>query len=151
TWGFFDHDEPSEGVTARRRAERFQGVLRSLVEGHRLGVAHHDLARFSGALGLELAMMYDEDADPSAAPPGNGEAREARRAGLWMQQQDLSAYVLLGDPAARMPIARWPEGTQAKAASAPPGRAASAASVMGIDVALPPQRAAAPDARRMEE
>ncbi|WP_437570126.1 hypothetical protein [Sorangium sp. So ce542] len=152
TWGFVDHDEASPGVTARRRAERFQGMLRSLLEGHRLGVAHHELARFFCGLSVELAMMYHEDADPLTAPRGD-DAREARRAGLWMQQQDLSAYVLLGDPAARMPIARWPEGTlaTAAAAAAPPALASGTASILGMDVALPAQGAAARDPQRMEQ
>jgi hypothetical protein len=112
TWSFLDHELSSSSTVAHRRAERFQGILKALVGGHRLGVAHYELVRYSRAVGAELLTLYGEDArlgiaiDDTTAPA----ARRARRAGLWMQYQDLSAYVLLGDPAARLPIAQRPPG-----------------------------------------
>jgi hypothetical protein len=53
--------------------------------------------------------MYEKDAAGSLV---EDRARQARRADLWMQRQDLSGYVLLGDPAARLPIAQVPRGVQ---------------------------------------
>lgn len=142
TWSFFDYNDPSAGITARRRAERFQGLLRALMSGHRLGVAHAELTHFFGSLSTELATMYEEDADSGAAAISGGEEREAIRAGLWMQRQDLCAYVLLGDPAARLPLARRPEGVREPGAITPspaPGRAP----VIGFEVALPARGAPA--------
>ncbi|XXX78718.1 hypothetical protein WMF30_08070 [Sorangium sp. So ce134] len=132
TWSFFDYHDPSDGITARRRTERFHGLLRSLADGHRLGVAHGEVSHFFCSLSTELATMYDEDVDLGATACAD-EAREAARAGLWMQRQDLSAYVLLGDPAARLPIARRPEGVLAQR---PPA--------VDFDVVLPARGAAAP-------
>src|SRR4029079_10502131 len=63
TWSFLDSAKGS-GRPTNSRAERFQGLLRSLVEGHRLGVAHQELARFFGSISTELATMYAGDATP---------------------------------------------------------------------------------------
>ncbi|WP_437941638.1 hypothetical protein [Sorangium sp. So ce341] len=147
TWSFLDHGSPEAGAGPRRRAERFQGLLRALVQGHRFGPAHHEITRFFCSLSTELSTMYDEDAAPGGPQAGGDGPREAARAGLWMQRQDLGAYVLLGDPAARLPIARWPEGVRAPASglAAPqaPARAPSLASVMGFDAAPQAPRARA--------
>ncbi|WP_437607342.1 helix-turn-helix domain-containing protein [Sorangium sp. So ce834] len=115
TWSFLDHGPGgvhAEGGGASARPERFQGVLRALANGHRLGVAHHQLARFFRTVSTELSTLYDEGARLGLAvdTDAEDEPRRARRAGLWMQRQDLCAYVLLGDPAARLPIARRPPG-----------------------------------------
>ncbi|WP_437586798.1 hypothetical protein [Sorangium sp. So ce1000] len=158
TWSFLDsavaNDDPSASRTTRRRAERFQGVFRSLVHGHRLGVAHNEITHFFCTLDTELATSYDEDAEPAAAARASDEAREARRAGVWMQRQDLCAYVLLGDPAARLPIARRPDGVLWR----PPGErgpalARNMPSVMGFEADTPARRAlaGARDAQSMED
>jgi hypothetical protein len=127
SWGFLDYDFSAASAASRSRAERFQGILRAFVEGHRLGVAHHELARFFRSVSTELSTLYDEDVRLGPAAEGNAEQtrRKARLAGLWMQRQDLYAYVLLGDPAARLPIARYPAGISSsepalKARSEPP-------------------------------
>lgn len=104
TWSFLEPDASGRRAPPRSRPERFQGVLRSLVDGHRLGVAHHELASFSTAISAELATMYDGSARRGLA--ADSAARRGRRADLWMQRQDLGAHVLLGDPAARLPVAR---------------------------------------------
>jgi len=116
TWGFVDHDMAPIGAPENRR-ERFEGLLQAFARGHRFGVAHHALARFSRSVSLELTALYDD-----ATQKGQTlEAREgklsraemsrnARQASLWMQRNDLAAYVLLGDPAARLPLARRPQG-----------------------------------------
>jgi hypothetical protein len=103
TWSFVDQEYDGKQVSVRSRAERFQGVLASLVQGHRIGVAHHALARCLGTVDQELLAMYAAAAEGGAAPA-------AEQADAWMQRQDLCAYVLLGDPAARLPIALRPDG-----------------------------------------
>lgn len=151
TWSFLDYEHTADGAVPRRRAERFQGLLRSLVEGHRLGVAHQEVSRFFGSLSTELSTMDGEDAARAAA---GDPARQVRRAALWMQRQDLCAYVLLGDPAARLPIDRWPLGLEPRS-TAPAARPAAPplASLFGFTpVAAPPTPPpAARDPRRLEE
>jgi hypothetical protein len=102
---------------ARSRAERFQGILQAFVHGHRFGVAHHELVRFFRALSTELTSAYEEPRAQASPERLDDRVHEVRRAALWMQRQDLSAYVLLGDPAARLPIARLPAGIHLPAQS----------------------------------
>jgi hypothetical protein len=115
SWSFLDHDRVPGHIATHRRAERFQGILKSLVQGNRLGVAHYELVRFSRSISVELLTLHGENARRGVAFDDTIEAdtRAARRAELWLQYQDLSAYVLLGDPAARLPIALRPPGLQA--------------------------------------
>lgn len=112
TWGFRDSGISRVSQGERSRAERFQGTLRALVGGHRFGVAHQALAHFSVLASVELSTMYDASARRGDLVEGDAEdeAWEARRADLWLQRHDLGAYVLLGDPAARLPIAHLPTG-----------------------------------------
>ncbi|WP_437957613.1 hypothetical protein WME76_40905 [Sorangium sp. So ce119] len=132
TWSFLA-DAPggarAEGSGVSGRPERFQGLLRALVNGHRLGVAHHQLASFFRTISTELATLYDESARLGLAvdTEAEDEPRRARRASLWMQRQDLCAYVLLGDPAARLPIAERPPGMAPRGPR--PGEASPAAAL----------------------
>ncbi|MDC0746713.1 hypothetical protein [Polyangium mundeleinium] len=114
TWSFLDYDVDGGGLVPRSRAERFQGILQAFVHGHRFGVAHHELARFFRSVSTELTISYEERAHRASLSSAFVEdlASKVRRANLWMQRQDLSAYVLLGDPAARLPIGRCPAGIQ---------------------------------------
>jgi hypothetical protein len=109
TWSFLDDLATAAGSKIPRgRHERFQEILRSTLRGQRFGVAHGALAHFFGEINQDLATMYDESV-PSRAG-ADDPARMARRADLWMQRQDLAGHVLLGDPAARLPIAQFPPG-----------------------------------------
>ncbi|WP_158623612.1 C25 family cysteine peptidase [Corallococcus llansteffanensis] len=99
SYGFSDVDTTS----SRGRPSRFLGLLRELVEGRRVGVGLSTLLRFASEANLELTMMEDRDATELAA--GRSAARDsARRGHLWMMRQDVSGYVLLGDPAVRLPL-----------------------------------------------
>ncbi|APR86343.1 Hypothetical protein A7982_11692 [Minicystis rosea] len=131
------------GATTRNRPSRFQGIFRSLVDGNRVGVAHRELSRFFSETSVELSTMYDEEArrEQRGAPIPDDDATLAKKANLWMLRQDLSAYVVLGDPAARLPIA------PARAITAAPS--VSAASVLGFAPA--PAPAAARDVNGMVE
>lgn len=81
------------------RAGRFAHVMRAALRGDRLGTAHRNLARFAAQASTELTGMYDIAARGGRVDP-------IRQAQIWMLRQDISDYVLLGDPAARLPFAR---------------------------------------------
>ena len=104
---------------ATNRPQRFVHALASALRGDRLGVAFHALFRFLAQTNTELtALDEDEVADPT------------RRAHLWMLRNDLAGYVLLGDPAARLPVTE-----AAPTAEAPPrALAEQAADVLGFRV-----------------
>lgn len=103
SWSFLDDIVARGSAGPRARHERFQGILRSVVEGHRFGVAHHELAGFFNEVTRSLGGMYEQSVAKGIAV--EDKARRAARAELWMQHHDLAAYVLLGDPAARLPLA----------------------------------------------
>jgi hypothetical protein len=81
------------GSASGSRSERFQGVLRSLADGHRAGAACFELLCYFAQADTDLALFHDE-------------AMSAQKAHLWMLRNDVRGYVLLGDPAARLPIAK---------------------------------------------
>lgn len=86
---------------AMSRPGKFIQVVANLLQGDRVGIGFSTLmTALAGAHG-ELATMYDESGTEAATP---SPTQEARRAHLWMLRQDLQAYVLLGDPAVRLPI-----------------------------------------------
>ncbi len=112
SWSFLDYHFEPTGLVPKSRAERFQSILQAFVNGHRFGVAHQELARSFRSAAVELTASYEKRAQQATASSDFVEDKgsKVRRANLWMQRQDLSAYVLLGDPAARLPIARCPPG-----------------------------------------
>jgi hypothetical protein len=116
TYSFFDLDD-----RPRRRPGRIVGVIQALLNGHRAGVAMRRLLRFFAEVNTELTALQDAQARAGLGPiesPGSAGARSnatccgesiddrerARRGHLWMLRQDLAGYVLLGDPAVRLPI-----------------------------------------------
>ncbi len=112
SWGFQDYDVTPTGFAQKNRADRFQSILQSLAHGHRFGVAHHELVQGFHSVNSKLMASYAALEQQKLGSPEFVEDRatQIRRANLWMQRQDLSAYVLLGDPAARLPIKRGPLG-----------------------------------------
>lgn len=103
TYSFQDMD-----AGARNRPSRFQGIFRALVDGARAGTSYQQLLRFLGETSVELSTMYDEEArrETAGAAVNKDAARAKQKANLWMLRQDLAGYVLLGDPAARLPLNR---------------------------------------------
>lgn len=81
------------------RPGRFGHVVRAALRGDRLGTAHQQLTRFAGEASTELATLYASEAQGYPVDP-------LRRARVWMLRQDVADYVLLGDPAARLPFQR---------------------------------------------
>jgi hypothetical protein len=98
-WSFSFQDV---GTTGKFRPARFQDVFRTIVAGKRIGPAYWELQRFFNMASGDLATLYDRDARAKAQGDETPEdkKRRTRKATLWMLRQDLSAYVLLGDPAA---------------------------------------------------
>lgn len=98
TYSFSGARSPSE-----TRRSRILTPLWSLVAGSRAGVAlgklMHEYAEVNDDLMREYQLEKDALADrrPSPVKP----ADQARR---WMLRNDLRGYVLLGDPAARLPL-----------------------------------------------
>lgn len=98
TYSFFDLDD-----RPRRRPGRIMGVIQALLNRHRAGVAVRKLMRFFAEVNTELTALQDEQARGGGHSITDHE--RARRGHLWMLRQDLAGYVLLGDPAVRLPIA----------------------------------------------
>jgi hypothetical protein len=97
-WSYAYHD-----MDGHNHAARFTNVLKDLMKHRRAGVSLHSLTSAIASVDARLAMLYQQDAmaryEGEEPPP-----ELLDRAHLWMARQDLSAYVLLGDPAARLPI-----------------------------------------------
>jgi hypothetical protein len=103
------------GPNGQNRPSRFQGIFRSLVDGARAGTSYNQLLRFMGETSHQLTDHYNEEArrETLGQPLPNDPSAAAGKANLWMLRQDLGGYVLLGDPATRLPIARGARATPA--------------------------------------
>jgi hypothetical protein len=116
----------------RGTPSRFIELLKELARGSRAGVALHTLMQVLNETSSELASLYNQEEQqrahglPCAIDP-------VERARLWMLRQDLANYILLGDPAVRLPVAP----TRASAWEAPPP-ARLAMSVLGAQFGAPP-------------
>lgn len=152
------------GAGGQDRPSRYEGIFRSLVNGRRAGLAHNELlAHLFDTSEVLAKMLNDETARELAGKPmAPDAAREANKANLWMLRQDLAGYILLGDPAVRLPLARraaapkttTPEVRSAAAATAtpaePPAKPAIEAAIGGAPVAATEAEKPAPG-RRAEE
>jgi hypothetical protein len=81
------------------RPAKFMEVVRSSLRGDRAGIAYRQLIRFMAHASHELTELYDEAEQKGEAPV----ADSARLGHLWMLRQDMAGYILLGDPAIRLP------------------------------------------------
>ncbi|MCA9648357.1 MAG: hypothetical protein KC501_00515 [Myxococcales bacterium] len=99
-WTFAYLDAQRHG---RGRPERIFGCLRAMVRGSRAGVALDALMRSFREVNDELLLDYEAEATALRRHrPWEGDPR--RRANAFMLRNDLRGYVLLGDPAARLPL-----------------------------------------------
>ncbi|HRI62974.1 MAG TPA: helix-turn-helix domain-containing protein [Polyangium sp.] len=79
--------------------ERFEGLVKGILKKNRIGTAFHDLYRFWGEKSSELLLHYEpNDQDVLSRDP-------IERSLLWLARNDIAGYMLLGDPAARLPLA----------------------------------------------
>jgi hypothetical protein len=84
------------------RPGKFVETLRSALLGDRVGGSFRALVKTLTLVNYQLTTSYDQ-----AVQKGQTEASDGGLSGhLWMLRQDLSGYILLGDPAARLPISR---------------------------------------------
>lgn len=86
--------------TPEPQPARYLSLMRSVLEGNRVGQSFRQLYEHFNTLNSQIADLYAENKAVTESPA---------LAHLWMLRQDISAYVLLGDPAARLPIAEEPE------------------------------------------
>jgi hypothetical protein len=100
TSSFSGVDDPTES-----RTSRLLSPLEKLVSGSRAGVALGTLMLEYGKVNDEL--MCDHQLEEDALNDGlPSPVDPAGRAYRWMLRNDLRGYVLLGDPAARLPLAQ---------------------------------------------
>ncbi len=107
SYGFQDIDKMSRG----ERHRRFHELIAQLVKGARVGLAlSGSLMRARNQVQTELMIAAAE------AEASSGQELLAQRALLghrWMVLQDLGGYLVLGDPAARLAVARRSRGAPA--------------------------------------
>jgi hypothetical protein len=107
-----------KGLTESRRW-RILSAVKVLVNGSRAGVGLDALMRFYRETTDTLRASYQAETDartwnrPDPTDPKD-------RGHLWMLSNDLRGYVLLGDPAARLPLRRPTDGAPAVKPSAAP-------------------------------
>ncbi len=89
----------------RGTPERFVGILKSLTEGSRAGPALSHLLRYLNEANNSLVTLHAQE-EAARAAGGSSVVNPHALAELWMRRQDLAGYMLLGDPAVRLPLAR---------------------------------------------
>lgn len=127
TYGFSGTKKLTES-----RKSRILAPLEKLVTGHRAGVALGLLMREYAEINDDLMREYqlEKEVLASKRPSPVDPAEQAHR---WMLRNDLRGYVLLGDPAARLPLqqnasrrdARGAKGAERVEAAAAPASSAS--------------------------
>lgn len=115
TFSFREDDSP-----AKKRPGRFINTLKTMLKSDRVGIGFRELYRYLALTDSEIASIYDEDVRTKATP---GHDELIRRGYLWMMRQDISGYVLLGDPAVRLPV-EWKRPGRVQPPAPPPSYAA---------------------------
>jgi hypothetical protein len=100
TYGFSSAKNLNES-----RKSRIASSLEVFSRGSRAGVGLEALMRFYRETNDALMASYQMEADARAQGRPDQTDRKAR-GHLWMLRNDLRGYVLLGDPAARLPLRR---------------------------------------------
>jgi hypothetical protein len=123
-----------KGLTESRRT-RILSAIKVLVNGSRAGVGLDALMRFYRETTDALRASYQAEADARAwNRPDPTDPKE--RGHLWMLSNDLRGYVLLGDPAARLPLRRPTDGAPAVKPSAALGAPAEVSVALKEEVVL---------------
>jgi hypothetical protein len=97
-----DEDGRLSGID---RATHYVNLLAKLIRGDRIGAAFLHLQQEIDRVGRELNARYDRCKQRGVHPEGASRAERLTIGNLWMLQQDLLGYVILGDPAVRLPLA----------------------------------------------
>jgi hypothetical protein len=98
TYGFASAKDLSKS-----RSDRVFAALQVLVRGSRAGVGLNTLLRFYRETNDSLTVLY-EMAERARLDKRPDPTNLVDRGHLWMLRNDLRGYVLLGDPAARLPL-----------------------------------------------
>ncbi len=114
TYSFMEIDHgKSQG-----RPGKYYNVLKSLCRGDRVGVALQELQRFYNDKNQELTDLYD--LSEAAQQQGTKDPLDRAKIGhLWMVRQDLSGYILLGDPAVQLPLSPRGRPSRTRSSEAP--------------------------------
>ena len=103
TFSFMDQNQPGQS-----RPSRIFSSLKLMAGGSRVGVAHNRL--MSDYIMVNDELLTDYKNEKKAKDLGESyKVDDLRRADLFMLRNDLRGYVLLGDPAARLPLMRKAE------------------------------------------
>jgi len=108
----YSFQELDSGAT--NRPARYMAITRSILKRDRVGVSMRELLRYFDQTNIELTSLHDMEIQARSMKLPY-QADRARQGHLWMLRQDLAAYVLLGDPAVRLPVG----GGEADGAPAP--------------------------------
>jgi Helix-turn-helix domain len=123
---------------------RIFSVIAELVDGSRAGVALDALMRFYRDATTDLHHRYQDQSDARAwNRPDPTDPTEL--AHLWMLSHDLRGYILLGDPAARLPLKRHAPPPEAAPAPRETGAVSRPEAAAPTSAAAPPS---APNERR---
>lgn len=100
------------------RKSRFYSALEVMARGSRAGVGIEALMRFYRETNDALMASYQSEADARTQQRADG-TNHKERGHLWMLRNDLRGYVLLGDPAVRLPLVKNTLAPPAKPVSVP--------------------------------
>lgn len=143
TYSFEERDSGKKPVT---RPGKFMDLVRSALRGDRAGICFRNLVRFITHANKELSDLYD-----LAEREGDAHTADKARLGhLWMLRQDMEGYVLLGDPAVRIPAMKKPKA-KAQAPDAPAAMPVSAPPVPEITTPTSPAPALPLPIEQLEE
>lgn len=92
-------------VHGKGRAHDYYNLLVKLVAGERLGVSILRLQMALHDVSGKLNRCYNRFKERGAGAEGDDDSDRAALGNLWMRRQDLLGYVVLGDPAVRLPLA----------------------------------------------
>lgn len=147
TYSFMEIDQGKQ----QGRPGKYYNVLKSLCRGDRVGVALQELERFYNDKNQELTDLYDLSEE--ARQTGGVDPLDRAKIGhLWMVRQDLSGYILLGDPAVQLPLTKRAKKPRTRVEHAtldvrsPDPSAADASQAAPAAAAAPPAREPDPPA-----
>jgi hypothetical protein len=121
----YSFEERDTGKAVSRPA-KFMEIVRSALRGYRIGSSFRELMRSLSPINVQLTSLHDAAVKRGRSEPGE----EATLRHLWMLRQDISGYILLGDPATRLPAlpkkkAKRTEGAPSPEVKRPAERAPS--------------------------
>ena len=96
--------EGDKRVTGSNRSSTFFKLLAKLTCRERMGAAFLELIQDIHKVGYELTERYDRCKERGIDPEGATAAERLDLGNMWMLRQDLLGFVLLGDPAVRLPL-----------------------------------------------